>query len=696
MAFVNLSGVLTDSIGLFDVGSVLTITHVSTTGNVLPSTVTKLIVPPNGAYNINLNYGNVRFDYTSEFTKSFIAIVTVNADTTATSIPELLNANVPPTNAQLLEFQDLLSDAQTAETNAAASAVSAAASAASLTATLTLSAASVSVTAAEFDYVDIIDREMARFQYLTGQTDNSYNIVAAAGSLSLVLVVTGAVNAKHLGAGLGSGDDTLALQASIDLALSLTSSQLYLPSGTYIVSDDLVIPAGSSISIKGDGREATYFDTGLVGFDITKSVFRYDGTSSSPCEYCTLEGLTIRARFFGKGVKAAFCFPKFVMRDVEIKIPDQYGVYLDECWTASLYDVSVDGENSTSLYGIYLINANNISLYNPRIYNMKNTVQSTGIGATSAEVFGIYGGNIENCPRGVYVTTGGAFGGPVVIRDIYFEPRGMSAFDAGQPNDHIKIEGTVNRSGSVTVEGCLFQSGSASVPIAFNAVSAENLGALIMQGNTWQKAKYTTGGEGENVFIDVDSTVAKVLENGNTLISTNLGNLRSIPDDVINTINNVDDSGSAAMSNNLPKFSARIESTKINVTGAGATYTVVFETEDYDIGTNYDNATGIFTASYDGFYRFDLAVQAENVLASHTTAMFELVTTDQTYVLAADSTAATRDGSDDRTYSGSVSCELSAGDTVKVNLTISGGTGTVDLKGFAGSGLGYFNGYFVQ
>lgn len=129
MAFVNLSGVLTNPIGGFDVGGILKMTHLTTTGDTLSSTVTELIIPPNGAYDIDLNFGVVRFDYTTEFTQNFIAITTVNGDTTATTIPELLNAVVPPTNAQLLLFQDILADAVTAETNAAASAASAASNA---------------------------------------------------------------------------------------------------------------------------------------------------------------------------------------------------------------------------------------------------------------------------------------------------------------------------------------------------------------------------------------------------------------------------------------------------------------------------------------------------------------------------------------------------------------------------------------
>ncbi len=134
MAFVNLSGILTNSIGGIDVGATLKMTHLSTTGDTLSSTITELMIPPDGAYDIDLNYGIVRFDYTTDFTQVFLAITTINADTTATTIAELLNSIVEPTSPQLLLFQDILADAQTAETNAAASAAAASADAATITA----------------------------------------------------------------------------------------------------------------------------------------------------------------------------------------------------------------------------------------------------------------------------------------------------------------------------------------------------------------------------------------------------------------------------------------------------------------------------------------------------------------------------------------------------------------------------------
>ena len=291
------------------------------------------------------------------------------------------------------------------------------------------------------------------------------------------------VSVKDFGAvGDGVTDDTAAIQAAIDYCGS--SGTVYLPAGSYKIMDELSVPAGASISFKGAGRGSTFINSGLTSPDSTKSMIRYYGTAVSPNQNVTIEGIRFIAIYFGYGVYVDNGFPNLVVKELEIFKPITHGLMLEDCWTSSIYDVEVDGDNYTSTYGIRVINANNVNLYNCRIYNMKNDIQSTGIGATSCENFNIFGGNIENCPRGIYTTVGGVFDGPILIEGVYFEPRNMSAFDAGHPNDHIKVLGDTADNGSVTISGCLFQAGSDAVDVAYNAVSAQNIGTLTFN---WQR-----------------------------------------------------------------------------------------------------------------------------------------------------------------------------------------------------------------
>jgi len=123
MASIHLQGTLVDTLGEIDVGAILTWTHLTATGEVIPTTKVDLIIPPNGFYSIDVEYGQIRIDYRTRNTERFIAEVVVNQDSTATSIPELLNAAVPVTDPVILQMQDLLSDTEAAKDLAEAAAV---------------------------------------------------------------------------------------------------------------------------------------------------------------------------------------------------------------------------------------------------------------------------------------------------------------------------------------------------------------------------------------------------------------------------------------------------------------------------------------------------------------------------------------------------------------------------------------------
>jgi len=63
--------------------------------------------------------------------------------------------------------------------------------------------------------------------------------------------------------GDGATDDTAAIQSAIDAAIANNGGTVYLPRGTYIISDELVV--GDSITIRGDGRDATTIRTDQQG-----------------------------------------------------------------------------------------------------------------------------------------------------------------------------------------------------------------------------------------------------------------------------------------------------------------------------------------------------------------------------------------------------------------------------------------------
>ena len=124
MASINLSGILTNAFLGVDVGGVMLFTQLSNTGDTVASTEVKLIIPPDGSYNIDLNFGRIRIDYTTDFTKRYIAEVIVDINSTATTIPELLNAAVPVKEDVIIEMEDILGDAVAAKDAAETAAIS--------------------------------------------------------------------------------------------------------------------------------------------------------------------------------------------------------------------------------------------------------------------------------------------------------------------------------------------------------------------------------------------------------------------------------------------------------------------------------------------------------------------------------------------------------------------------------------------
>jgi hypothetical protein len=102
----------------------------------------------------------------------------------------------------------------------------------------TLTEAVSSVTAQEFDYVIISDRALGRFQYLSGQIDNTYTIISAANSLSLVWVATVPIIAEQVGIRQAAADNSAAMLFAEQLAISMTSKIELTIKGTYRSLDD--------------------------------------------------------------------------------------------------------------------------------------------------------------------------------------------------------------------------------------------------------------------------------------------------------------------------------------------------------------------------------------------------------------------------------------------------------------------------
>ena len=143
------------------------------------------------------------------------------------------------------------------------------------------------------------------------------------------------------------------------------------------------------------------------------------------------------------------------------------------------------------------------------------------------------------------------------------------------------------------------------------------------------------------------------------------------------------------------RFLARVTTPQLNATGAGALYDVVFGSEVFDEGSDYDASTGIFTCRRPGLYSFFAQVLIADKSSSMTRADIRLVTTGETFTNTATVTTATN--YPEHTLQINVpQIFMNIGDTAKVQVLASGGGGnTADVFGDSTIRFTYFCGSAV-
>jgi len=142
-----------------------------------------------------------------------------------------------------------------------------------------------------------------------------------------------------------------------------------------------------------------------------------------------------------------------------------------------------------------------------------------------------------------------------------------------------------------------------------------------------------------------------------------------------------------------PSFRAYLSSTATDVTGNNTEVTVIFDTEDYDIGSNYNTGTGIFVAPVTGVYSFTAAVYLQGLLSTHTLLNLWPYAGATTPVSIVCNPYAMSISGELQTLA-PILIKLTAGDSVKITIKVTGGTKVVDFLG--GSNYTYFSGHLVS
>jgi hypothetical protein len=150
--------------------------------------------------------------------------------------------------------------------------------------------------------------------------------------------------------------------------------------------------------------------------------------------------------------------------------------------------------------------------------------------------------------------------------------------------------------------------------------------------------------------------------------------------------------GGVLTNSSQPAFLVNLSSSPTNVTGAGAAYTVPFDTVLFDQSSSFNTGTSQFIAPVAGVYWFNVQIFSNNISTQNFVAM-NLVTNDggtDSYnlcyqgVIAANAQMAVRGGA---------LALLAAGETVQVQFVMDGGPGDVGI--YLNENLTYFSGYLV-
>jgi len=265
------------------------------------------------------------------------------------------------------------------------------------------------------------------------------------------------------------------------------------------------------------------------------------------------------------------------------------------------------------------------------------------------------------------------------LATLYTEDAGTAA----PSGNNLNIKG----SGGITTSGA----GSTVTVIAGGTIPTsfvEDAGSAIPSAhvlNVIGGTGISTSGAGNTITITNTSTssttfnedagsatpLAGVLNvlGGSGISTTGAGN-------TITVINNLN-TGKAG-------FLAFLSATVNNVTGDATAYTVIFDTEVFDIAGNYNNATGIFTCSVAGTYIFSTSINSFGYTAAMTDGSVNLFINGVIYRGLGGSPfrqAAGAAGDGGLNWDAVTIVHLSIGDTVLSQIVIAGGTKTVNIIG---------------
>lgn len=258
---------------------------------------------------------------------------------------------------------------------------------------------------------------------------------------------------------------------------------------------------------------------------------------------------------------------------------------------------------------------------------------------------------------------------------------------------------------------------NSQIDFPLSTSSTGNIGLLHVQisTSTQNATCITTAGTGSSQFqfIHLESGTASAISVGagtgvtltqslidstNTNALTGAGTINVSDVTFLNSVvNNTTTQGSyytqlgRSLASKQVAFLAMRSATVLNVTGNNTLYTPVYDTEVYDIQSNYDNTTGTFTAPVTGKYVLFGQCYITGCTVC-TGGQIRAVTSNRTYLSSSPRAA----GAADCSFFICLSADMDAADTATLAVLTGGEAGaTDDLYADDTTGGSYFGGYLL-
>lgn len=233
-----------------------------------------------------------------------------------------------------------------------------------------------------------------------------------------------ALNVLDFGAvGDGTTDDTTAIQAAIDAAIS-QRKELHFPANTYLVTNltadvsvgDGVFLTGELKSIIKSASAGKILDVNpaslglgnLVNKSVVIDTLQFEGDGVN------VEGL-VRVGEISYGITQT--------RNCQFRGASDKYLVLDNCWATEIdncgFGYSAVSRIATGTYGIYVINANAVSITDTYVTQISSDGDSIGVFANSCNAFSMQSCTIEG--NWVSIDAAGNAQGSVSIDSCYFE-----------------------------------------------------------------------------------------------------------------------------------------------------------------------------------------------------------------------------------------------------------------------------------